>query len=140
MWFPSSAAAVTVSPESTVRFVAKSITRVRSSWLKGTGVVGANGSARRLIDSNASARVVEFVLVSNTGAVATRASVGANSTMHSKERMRTTTTRVFIVKDVRGRQEHTESNWVGHAKSRKFGAPLRLCDLCAFAGKLFLSA
>src|SRR6185503_12498165 len=125
MWFPSSAVAVTVSPGSRVRFVAKSITRVRSSWLKGTGVAGANGSARRLIDSNASARVVELVFVSNTGAVARRASVGASSTIHSKERMRTKATRRLIylmlslglfVQD----QENTESNWVGHAKSRKF--------------------
>jgi hypothetical protein len=43
-----------------LKFVAKSITRVRLSWLNATGVVGPKGSARRLIDSNASARV-EFV-------------------------------------------------------------------------------
>src|SRR5690349_17590146 len=86
-----------VSPGSSVRFVAKSITRVRSSWLKATGVVGLNGSASRLIDSNASARV-ELVFVSNTGAVASRAFLGANNAMQNRESMKIKTTRRPIVR------------------------------------------
>jgi hypothetical protein len=61
---------------------------VRLSGLKGTAAVGKNGSASRLVDSTASARV-EFGFVSNTGAVASRAFVGASSTTQMKLKIRT---------------------------------------------------
>jgi hypothetical protein len=76
-----------VSPGSNVKFVAKSITRVRSSWPNSIGAVVGNGSAVNVVDSTAIARV-EFVFVSRTGVLASRALVGASSARPKKMKTR----------------------------------------------------
>src|SRR5262245_39509416 len=121
MWLPSSAVAeilAAVSPGSSVRLVAKSITRVRLSWLNGTGAVVGNGSTIKLVDSTATARV-ELDFVSNTGAVARRARVG-NSTSRQKNRKIAKQERLIArpkeVYEDAGKQN--QGNGLGQPKSR----------------------
>lgn len=68
---------------------------MRLSALSGIGAVTGNGSATRLVDSTAIARV-ELVRVSKTGAVASWAAFGPSSAMQKNARIRTKMTRIDV--------------------------------------------